>query len=105
MAVAAIVPAHCAGVIEALEAGDLERARELQMQLMDLNAAVTTKYGIPGLKYALDRVGFYGGPCRRPLLALEEQRVVDDETNDLVGQQIHVIGKRTSSAAGPAVPA
>lgn len=72
MAVAAIVPGHCAGVIEALETGDLAKARELQMQLMDLNAAVTTKYGIPGLKYALDQVGFYGGPCRRPLLPLEE---------------------------------
>ena len=28
---------------------------------------VTTKYGIPGLKYAMDLGGYYGGPPRLPL--------------------------------------
>ncbi|MBN1332736.1 MAG: dihydrodipicolinate synthase family protein [Synergistales bacterium] len=72
MAVAGIVPDHCAAIMEALDKGDLAKARELQMELLDLNAAVTSKYGVPGLKYALDLIGFYGGPCRRPLLPLEE---------------------------------
>jgi 4-hydroxy-2-oxoglutarate aldolase len=30
---------------------------------------VTTKYGIPGLKYAMDLAGYYGGPPRLPLVA------------------------------------
>jgi 4-hydroxy-2-oxoglutarate aldolase len=29
---------------------------------------VTTTYGIPGLKYAMDLMGFYGGPPRLPLV-------------------------------------
>ena len=28
------------------------------------------QYGIPGLKYTLDRLGYYGGPARPPLLPL-----------------------------------
>lgn len=28
---------------------------------------VTAKYGIPGLKFAMDLNGYYGGPCRLPL--------------------------------------
>lgn len=28
---------------------------------------VTTKYGVPGLKYAMDLMGYYGGPPRLPL--------------------------------------
>src|SRR5689334_7957620 len=31
-------------------------------------ALVTTKYGIPGLKYAMDLNGYYGGPPRLPLI-------------------------------------
>ena len=30
-------------------------------------AAVTTKYGVPGLKYAMDLNGYYGGIPRLPL--------------------------------------
>jgi 4-hydroxy-2-oxoglutarate aldolase len=33
-------------------------------------ALVTSKYGIPGLKYAMDLNGYYGGPVRLPLLPL-----------------------------------
>jgi 4-hydroxy-2-oxoglutarate aldolase len=28
---------------------------------------VTTKYGVPGLKHAMDLMGYYGGPPRLPL--------------------------------------
>jgi len=29
---------------------------------------VTSKYGVPGLKYAMDLNGYYGGPPRLPLI-------------------------------------
>ena len=29
-----------------------------------------TKYGIPGLKYAMDLKGYYGGPTRLPLTVI-----------------------------------
>jgi 4-hydroxy-2-oxoglutarate aldolase len=47
--------------------GELERARELQGRLVLINQVVTAPFGIGGLKALLDRMGFYGGPPRRPL--------------------------------------
>ncbi len=35
-------------------------------------AGVAPKYGIQGLKYALDLRGFYGGPARLPLVPLDD---------------------------------
>jgi 4-hydroxy-2-oxoglutarate aldolase len=56
-------------------AGDVEGARNLQAGLVDANAAVTSRFGVPGLKVAMDLTGRYGGPPRLPLLPLgaEEQ--------------------------------
>ena len=38
--------------------------------MLPVNAAVTSRFGIPGLKSALDMLGYYGGPARAPLLDL-----------------------------------
>ena len=38
-----------------------------------VNAAVTGKYGIAGLKYAADKNGFTGGFVRNPLLDSTEK--------------------------------
>ncbi|XP_038600174.1 4-hydroxy-2-oxoglutarate aldolase, mitochondrial isoform X2 [Tachyglossus aculeatus] len=47
-----------------------EAARELQYRLIEPNTAVTRRFGIPGLKKAMDWFGLYGGPCRAPLAPL-----------------------------------
>lgn len=69
LACANLAPDQCVDMLEALEAGDHDRARGLQLGLLDLNAAVTTGYGVAGLKYGLECLGYYGGPCRNPLPA------------------------------------
>jgi 4-hydroxy-2-oxoglutarate aldolase len=48
---------------------------------------VTTRYGIPGLKYAMDLNGYYGGPPRLPLVPVspEAQREIQDAFRDLKG--------------------
>ncbi len=51
-------------------AGNADEARQIQLDLAPINVAVTSKYGVSGLKYAMSRCGFYGGTCRRPLLPL-----------------------------------
>ncbi|KAM4702826.1 4-hydroxy-2-oxoglutarate aldolase, mitochondrial [Rhinophrynus dorsalis] len=48
-------------------------AKKLQHRLIEPNAAVTRKFGIPGLKQAMEWFGFYGGICRSPLLPLNKQ--------------------------------
>ena len=56
---------------------DLKKAKEIQLRLITANAAVTSQYGIAGLKAALDLIGMYGGPVRPPLLPLQEQQRSD----------------------------
>ena len=50
-------------------------------------ALVTTKYGIPGLKHAMDLNGYYGGPPRLPLCPPAEaaKREIEEAFKDLKG--------------------
>jgi 4-hydroxy-2-oxoglutarate aldolase len=72
LALANVFPNECARVQTLFEAGKMKEARDLQMTLIDSNNAVTGRWGIPGLKAALDMVGIYGGDPRPPLLPLSE---------------------------------
>ena len=67
LAVGCVVPERCVEIFRAFKAGDLERASMLQSPLTPLAAAVTTRFGIGGLKAALDLAGFQGGEVRAPL--------------------------------------
>jgi 4-hydroxy-2-oxoglutarate aldolase len=51
------------------------------------SALVTMKYGIPGLKYAMDLNGYYGGPPRLPLCVptAEAKREIETAFEDLKG--------------------
>ncbi len=71
-ALANVAPAECVRLYEAFEQGDYQTARTLQLRLIRLNAAVTSRWSVPGLKAALDELGYYGGPPRPPLLPLGE---------------------------------
>jgi 4-hydroxy-2-oxoglutarate aldolase len=68
LAVACCAPDAAAAVYRAFEAGDHERARRLQRALTPLATAVTSTYGVPGLKLAMDVAGLRGGAPRPPLL-------------------------------------
>ena len=48
---------------------------------------VTVKYGVPGLKHAMDLNGYYGGPPRLPLTVLkpEQQREIEEAFRDIKG--------------------
>jgi 4-hydroxy-2-oxoglutarate aldolase len=50
--------------------GDYRTARPLQLALIEVNNAITTRFGIAGLKAAMDLVGLAGGAPRPPLLPL-----------------------------------
>ncbi|XP_040002203.1 4-hydroxy-2-oxoglutarate aldolase, mitochondrial [Xiphias gladius] len=49
-----------------------EEARVLQQRLIEPNAAVTRKLGVPALKQAMEWFGYHGGACRSPLQPLTE---------------------------------
>lgn len=75
MALANVIPDVCSKVIKSFNEGNLSKARELQLLILKINAFVTSVYGVPGLKSALDIVGLYGGPPRLPLLPLSQDKV------------------------------
>jgi 4-hydroxy-2-oxoglutarate aldolase len=52
------------------EAGRLAEAKELQLKLLAINSAVTSRWGVAGLKAAMDLRGLYGGNPRLPLQPL-----------------------------------
>jgi len=70
VAIACALPGPTVDLHRAFDAGDWKRAAELQRLLIPLATAVTTQYGIAGLKAAMDLTGFYGGEPRAPLLPL-----------------------------------
>ena len=67
LAVGCVAPHLAVAIIEAIREGDYERAAKLQGKLTPLATAVTTTYGIGGLKLALDLAGYEGGYVRAPL--------------------------------------
>ncbi|XP_076002945.1 4-hydroxy-2-oxoglutarate aldolase, mitochondrial isoform X2 [Genypterus blacodes] len=52
--------------------GRWDEAKALQQRLVEPNAAVTRKLGVPALKQAMEWFGFHGGACRSPLQPLSE---------------------------------
>ena len=67
LAVGCVAPKICIAIYDAVKAGEYKAAQDLQSRLTPLARAVTVKYGIGGLKAALDMIGLYGGPVRAPL--------------------------------------
>jgi 4-hydroxy-2-oxoglutarate aldolase len=72
MALANIAPKECHHIFEYTQEGRHEQARQLQLKMISVNMAVTSRFGVPGLKVALDWLGYYGGPPRSPLVPLDE---------------------------------
>ena len=72
LALANIAPEHCLKIYRSFLQGDMEAARENQINIIELNTAVTRKWGVPALKAAMDQLGLYGGPSRKPLLPADE---------------------------------
>ena len=67
LAVAQVAPEACVSIFNLFKKGKMNEARALQNRLTPLAKAVTTKYGIGGLKMAMDLVGYFGGDPRPPL--------------------------------------
>ncbi|PIK61928.1 putative 4-hydroxy-2-oxoglutarate aldolase, mitochondrial isoform X1 [Apostichopus japonicus] len=59
---------------ELCRTGDITAATLLQQKLIGPNAAVTSKFGVPGLKFAMEQFGYYGGDPRSPLLPLAKEK-------------------------------
>lgn len=70
LAYANAAPYSVITIWEAHRQRDFEAAMDWQRRIAPAAVLVTAKYGIPGLKHAMDLNGYYGGPCRLPLAPL-----------------------------------
>ena len=59
------------------EKGDLASARELQLRLVPINQAVTIRFGVPGLKKAMELLGLESSEPRPPLEPIAESSVAE----------------------------
>ncbi len=73
LALANVAPLQCIKIAELVKTGDFEEARKLQLKMLPVNQAITATYGIPGLKAAMDMLGYFGGDPRPPLLSASEK--------------------------------
>jgi len=72
VAIANVVPDLVVRLFDLARAGRHDEALALQRTLAPLAAAVTTRYGVPGLKVAMALAGYRPGQPRRPLVPLDE---------------------------------
>jgi 4-hydroxy-2-oxoglutarate aldolase len=70
LAIANVLPDECVALYDDVVAGRHVEARAAQRRLTTLAQLVTTGHGVPGLKAALEMVGYDGGPVRAPLRPL-----------------------------------
>ncbi|MCM3874340.1 MAG: dihydrodipicolinate synthase family protein [Pyrinomonadaceae bacterium] len=69
LAVGCVAPDLCLEIYRLIESGEADKAAALQERLTPLAMAVTKRYGIGGLKAAMDMIGFAGRAVRAPLRA------------------------------------
>ena len=92
LALANPFPELCVEIYEASRSGDSKNAHSLGQQLLAPVKMLGPQYGIPGLKYALDRLGYYGGPPRSPLLPLGDaaKAEIDAMLSNLTAHSAHL---------------
>jgi 4-hydroxy-2-oxoglutarate aldolase len=84
-------PDLCAEIYAAAGAGDRAKAQMLAQKLLVPSKMLLMDYGIAGLKYAMERLGFYGGLPRLPLLGVSDAGKVEIEAMlaNLISQPAH----------------
>lgn len=86
LALAAVLPEPCVQMLSCVREGRLDEARTLQRRLVPLARLVGTQYGVPGLKAAMDALGYDGGRPRPPLMP------VNDRARDLLQRELQDLG-------------
>jgi len=72
-------PMACYEIAAAFKDGDAALAREKQERVKLAALRIVGDLGVPGVKYAMDLNGYYGGPSRLPLLPLSGEQKAEIE--------------------------
>ncbi len=87
LAYANAAPYSVIAIWEAHRQRDEAAGLDWQNRIGRASTLVTSKYGVPGLKYAMDLNGYYGGPPRLPLSVptAEAKKEIEEAFQDLKG--------------------
>jgi len=77
LGLACVLPELCVELFEAHSRGETARVEELQLLIVEPARTIVSKYGPPGVKFAMDRRGFYGGPPRSPFQPLSAEAAAE----------------------------
>ena len=77
LALANIAPDECLQIYNLFVENKFTEALELQNKMIPVNRAVTAKFGVAGLKAAMDLRGYSGGNPRLPLEPLSEAHLIE----------------------------
>ena len=86
LALASLLPDTCIAMRDLVRDNRIDDARALQNRIMPLARSVGGSYGVPGLKAALDLIGYNGGVPRPPL------RPAPRTVVDTIGAQLAELG-------------
>jgi 4-hydroxy-2-oxoglutarate aldolase len=79
LAFANAAPYSTISIWEAHRSREFAAGMDWQNRILRAAQLVTVKYGVPGLKYAMDLNGYYGGPPRLPLTAITPEAKTEIE--------------------------
>jgi 4-hydroxy-2-oxoglutarate aldolase len=87
LAFANAAPYATISIWEAHRTRESAAALDWQNRIAHPAQLVTVKYGVPGLKHAMDLNGYYGGPPRLPLTVLNpaQQREIEQAFREIKG--------------------
>lgn len=80
LAVANVVPETCTRLFRLYHEGKIDKAREIQFNINPIAKAVTSQYGVAGLKAAMELAGYFGGEPRMPLLKVDDKAKMEIHT-------------------------
>jgi len=70
LALANALPYACISIWEAHRSRETEAADDWQNRINPASSVIAGKHGIPGLKHAMDLMGYFGGPPRLPFVPI-----------------------------------
>jgi dihydrodipicolinate synthase/N-acetylneuraminate lyase len=85
LAFAAPAPTACFEIYAAWKDGNQSLAELKQDRITHAAQQLGSRFGVPGVKYAMDLNGYYGGACRLPLLPLtsEQKQEIEQWMRDI----------------------
>jgi 4-hydroxy-2-oxoglutarate aldolase len=73
LALSVMAPGETVQIYRSVQKGDYAKAREIQYRVLSVNQKIVGVHGIPGIKCALDLLGYAGGDPRPPLKPVGEE--------------------------------